>query len=102
MDTKSDKNILLDGEGVCNHCRRYENMFSTRVANGEAGKVVLDRLVNKIKHDFQYSLLSPIMKLPFYAELVFMPIAIATVYSLPAIFTFVTAFDSYTFAFNAS
>ena len=49
MDTASDKNILFDEEGVCNHCRRYENMFSTRVANGEAGKVVLDSLVDKIK-----------------------------------------------------
>jgi N-acetyl sugar amidotransferase len=49
MDTKADRNIVFDNEGICHHCRRYDAMFSTRVIRGEAGKAVLDVLVRKMK-----------------------------------------------------
>ena len=49
MDTVADSSIAFDASGVCHHCRRYDEMFSTRVIRGEAGKVVLDTLVTKIK-----------------------------------------------------
>lgn len=49
MDTVADRNIVFDHEGVCHHCRRYDEMFSTRVIRGEAGKAVLDGLVKKMK-----------------------------------------------------
>jgi N-acetyl sugar amidotransferase len=49
MDTVADTNILFDNKGICHHCQRYDDMFSTRVIRGEAGKVVLDGLVRKMK-----------------------------------------------------
>lgn len=49
MDNEADRNILFDEQGVCHHCHRYDDMFSTRVIRGEEGKLVLDGLVKKIK-----------------------------------------------------
>lgn len=49
MDTVADSSITFDASGVCHHCRRYDEMLSTRVVRGEAGKTVLDSLVGKIK-----------------------------------------------------
>ncbi len=49
MDTVADCDIVFDEVGICHHCRRYDTMFSTRVIRGEAGRVVLDGLVKKMK-----------------------------------------------------
>lgn len=49
MDTVADSSITFDASGICHHCRRYDEMFATRVVRGEAGKAVLDSLVKKIK-----------------------------------------------------
>jgi N-acetyl sugar amidotransferase len=49
MDSVADSKIVVDEEGICNHCRRYDAMFGTRVVRGEAGKVVLNGLVQKMK-----------------------------------------------------
>jgi len=49
MDTVADNSITFDAGGICHHCRRYDNMFSTRVVRGEVGKAILDSLVAKIK-----------------------------------------------------
>jgi tRNA(Ile)-lysidine synthase TilS/MesJ len=49
MNNEADRKILFDDQGVCHHCHRYDDMFSTRVIRGEAGKLVLDGLVQKIK-----------------------------------------------------
>jgi N-acetyl sugar amidotransferase len=49
MDTVADPKIVFDDDGVCHHCHRYDDMFSTRVIRGEAGKAVLDGLVQKMK-----------------------------------------------------
>lgn len=49
MDTVADRKIVFDDDGVCHHCHRYDAMFSTRVIRGEAGKAVLDGLVQKMK-----------------------------------------------------
>ncbi len=49
MDTVADRTIVFDEQGICHHCHRYDDMFSTRVISGEAGKVVLDSLVQKMK-----------------------------------------------------
>jgi len=51
MDTVADSSIAFDNEGVCQHCRRYDDMFSTRVIRGEEGRSVLDSLVAKIKNE---------------------------------------------------
>lgn len=55
MDTVADKNIMFDSKGVCNHCKRYHEMFSTRVIRGQAGKDVFNKLVHSIKNDGKYS-----------------------------------------------
>lgn len=49
MDTEADGNIAFDAAGICNHCRRYEQMFGSRVIRGEEGKRVLESLVSKVK-----------------------------------------------------
>ncbi len=50
MDT-SDPDLVLDDEGVCNHCRRYQEELPKRVFTGEVGKEKLNSLVAKIKQD---------------------------------------------------
>lgn len=49
MDTVADQKIVFDSQGVCHHCHRYDDMFSTRVIRGESGKAVLDGLVQQMK-----------------------------------------------------
>jgi N-acetyl sugar amidotransferase len=49
MDT-SDPDICFDLNGVCSHCKRYEDDLSIRVYGGEIAQEKLARLVAKIKH----------------------------------------------------
>jgi N-acetyl sugar amidotransferase len=49
MSTIADKSIEFDNSGVCHHCRRYQDILSTRTIRGEAGKAILDSLVCRIK-----------------------------------------------------
>jgi len=49
MDTIADSNITFDEAGVCHHCLRYDDMFSTRVVRGKEGEAILGSLVEKIK-----------------------------------------------------
>lgn len=49
MDTKADKSIQFDSEGICNHCQRYDQLVESRVIKGDAGRKVLDELVERIK-----------------------------------------------------
>lgn len=49
MDTVADRNIVFDEAGICHHCLRYDAMLSTRVIGGQAGRAVLDDLVQKMK-----------------------------------------------------
>lgn len=48
MDT-TDPDIEFDADGVCNHCRRYDELARTRLLEGEAAKLRLDGLVARIK-----------------------------------------------------
>jgi N-acetyl sugar amidotransferase len=50
MDT-SDPEIHFDAEGVCNHCRVYEQVVSTSVFRGEDGRRRLDEAVRRIVAD---------------------------------------------------
>lgn len=50
MDS-SDPSISFDGNGVCNHCHRRDDMISRFVFDGEAGKIALDKNVAKIKKE---------------------------------------------------
>jgi N-acetyl sugar amidotransferase len=45
----SDPDLILDEEGVCNHCRRYDIELPKRVFSGEIAKVELEKIVYKIK-----------------------------------------------------
>jgi N-acetyl sugar amidotransferase len=41
--------IYFDAEGVCNYCHQYEEM-NRQYPTGEAGKQILDKIVEQIKH----------------------------------------------------
>ena len=49
MDTAVDRSISFDADGVCNHCRRNDELRTARVTSGPAGEVALARLVERIK-----------------------------------------------------
>ena len=48
MDT-TDREIQFDNNGVCNHCRAYEERAQKELHNDEAGRKKLQQLVNEIK-----------------------------------------------------
>jgi N-acetyl sugar amidotransferase len=50
MDT-SDPDIRFDSAGVCHHCHEYERLTKETVVGGEAGRVQLERLADRIKRD---------------------------------------------------
>jgi N-acetyl sugar amidotransferase len=49
MDVTADPNITFDSDGVCHHCRRYDELVSTRVVRDEERRRSLQLLVDKIK-----------------------------------------------------
>lgn len=51
MDTVVDAAIEFDRRGICNHCQRYEQLRSSRISAGEAGRSALAGIVEQIKRD---------------------------------------------------
>lgn len=49
MDTLADPDLTVDAEGVCHHCRRHDELLSTRIIRGEQGRQALQALLAKIK-----------------------------------------------------
>ena len=49
MNSQADPDIEIDGDGICNHCRRYDTLLPVRVLKGEAGRQALDSIVAAIK-----------------------------------------------------
>ncbi|MDC0156968.1 N-acetyl sugar amidotransferase [Verrucomicrobia bacterium] len=49
MSDEHDPDIDFDGDGLCNHCRRYDELCSSRVFEGQDGQDRLDELIAKIK-----------------------------------------------------
>ncbi len=49
MDVRVDAGIEFDPRGVCNHCRRYDQLLSSRVTAGEAGRRALATIVEDMK-----------------------------------------------------
>jgi N-acetyl sugar amidotransferase len=49
MDSAGDPAITFDASGVCSHCRRYDELRSSRVATGESGRRALETIVGEIK-----------------------------------------------------
>jgi len=52
MDT-SDPDIQFDENGVCNHCRRYDDLVARRVFSGEEGRQRLAAIVAQIQREGQ-------------------------------------------------
>jgi len=50
MDT-SDPEIQFDHNGVCNHCRRYDELVKSYVFTGEEGQKRLNAIVDKTKKE---------------------------------------------------
>lgn len=50
MDT-SDPDISFDEQGVCYHCKAYDESVKKYVHTGETGKLLLKQLVERIKRD---------------------------------------------------
>lgn len=49
MSTLADRSIEFDSLGICNHCRRYDELITTRTLSGAAGKAALDQIVGRIR-----------------------------------------------------
>ena len=49
MNTSADRMITFDSAGVCNHCRRHDELVSTRMLKGEAGQKAVAQLVEAMK-----------------------------------------------------
>lgn len=49
MDEAADVRITFDAGGLCNHCRRYDELLSSRVLQGAAGADALQALVREMK-----------------------------------------------------
>lgn len=48
MDT-TDPEIVFDSEGVCNHCKRYDELLDKRVFEGEEADNKLESVISSIK-----------------------------------------------------
>ena len=51
MDTVADPRIAFNGQDLCHHCQRYDQLLSSRVLKGDEGRRALSALVARIKHD---------------------------------------------------
>lgn len=49
MDTAADPGIGFDAQGLCNHCRRYDELVGARRLQGEQGREALEALVGRIR-----------------------------------------------------
>ena len=49
MSSAADPDIVFDQEGICNHCRRYDELLPQRVLSGAEGRAALGRIVEAIK-----------------------------------------------------
>jgi N-acetyl sugar amidotransferase len=49
MNSVVDARIEFDAEGICNHCRRYDDLMASRVVRGPPGRVLLDGLVERMR-----------------------------------------------------
>ncbi len=53
MDTTSDPNLVLDSQGVCNYCRRFEKVKKKYWITGNEGQKLLEEAIHKMKKDGQ-------------------------------------------------
>src|SRR4051794_37842099 len=50
MDT-TDPNIQFDEQGICNHCRKYDQVIKESVFTGEDGRRKLNAIIENIKRE---------------------------------------------------
>lgn len=49
MNSWSEPGVSFDDSGLCNHCRRYDELLASRVLRGEEGRRALEALVARIR-----------------------------------------------------
>src|SRR5690606_15678413 len=49
MDVRADRNIHFNERGVCNHCRRYDDLVAIRTLRGAEGRAALDALMERVR-----------------------------------------------------
>jgi N-acetyl sugar amidotransferase len=49
MTSLADSDLKLDGNGVCNHCLRYDRLRSIRIAQGDGSQTTLDSRITAIQ-----------------------------------------------------
>ena len=51
LDTNDDPFISFDANGVCNHCKKYEEEARKHVFTGSEAQEKLNAIINKIKRE---------------------------------------------------
>lgn len=49
LDSNDDPNLVLDSEGICNHCRNYEAQAKLYLKTGTEAEQLMDSTIKKIK-----------------------------------------------------
>lgn len=49
LDSTDDANLILDEQGVCNHCHYYDSQKTLLVKEGQEASVLLEKTLTKIK-----------------------------------------------------
>nr|WP_320161326.1 N-acetyl sugar amidotransferase [uncultured Methanoregula sp.] len=50
MDT-TDPEIQFDEQGICNHCKQYDELVAKHVKTGEPGRLQLNAIIKKVKEE---------------------------------------------------
>jgi N-acetyl sugar amidotransferase len=51
MNTRADRHIRFNEEGLCHHCQRYDRLRPSRMLTGDTGRRKLSEIVARIKRD---------------------------------------------------
>lgn len=51
MSSAADSDISFDADGICSHCKRYDNLVDIRVANPETRDQEFESLIARVKRD---------------------------------------------------
>ena len=49
LDSNDDPNLVLDSEGICNHCRNYEAQAKLYLKTGTEAEQLMDSTIKKDK-----------------------------------------------------
>jgi len=51
MDTTSDPNLIIDENGICNYCHKFDELSEKYWIKGDEGKRLLEETIEKLKKD---------------------------------------------------